>query len=137
MAEKSRAAVVVLTNEDAADASGAIARKIAPLLFPQEDAAPEEQKARDVFASLQQGKINRALFTDNANSYFDEQALRDLRTGLAPLGEPQSFKQTTRAERGGMTLRVFAVKFPKQTLEVVQRAMLDGKLEQYQIIAAE
>jgi D-alanyl-D-alanine carboxypeptidase len=132
-----RAAVVVLTNEDAADASGAIARKIAPLLFAQEDAAPEEQKAQRVFAGLQQGKINRALFTDNANSYFDGQALRDFAAGLAPLGAPESFAQTARAERGGMTQRVFTVKFPRQTLRVVQRAMPDGKLEQYEIMAAD
>jgi CubicO group peptidase (beta-lactamase class C family) len=132
-----RAAVVVLTNEDAADASGAIARKIAPLLFAQEEAAPEEEKARRVFADLQQGKINRTLFTDNANSYFDEQALRDFAAGLAPLGAPESFTQTAQAERGGMTLRVFTVKFPKQTLRIIQRAMPDGKLEQYQIMAAD
>jgi len=132
-----RAAVVVLTNEDAADASGAIARKIAPLLFAQEEAATEEEKARQVFADLQRDKINRALFTDNANSYFDEPALRDFASGLAPLGAPESFTQTAQAERGGMTLRVFTVKFPKQTLRVIERAMPDGKLEQYQIEAAE
>jgi D-alanyl-D-alanine carboxypeptidase len=132
-----RAAVVVLTNEDAADASGAIARKIAPLLFPQEDPAREEEKAGAIFVDLQKGKINRALFTDNANAYFDEHALRDFATGLAPLGAPQSVTQTAQAERGGMTLRVFAVKFPKQTLRVIQRTMPDGKLEQYQIMAAD
>src|SRR5207253_3905264 len=40
-----RVAVVVLTNQDSIDASGDIARKIAPLVFPQEDASQQEQQA--------------------------------------------------------------------------------------------
>jgi hypothetical protein len=31
------------------------------------------------FEGLQHGTIDRSLFTDNANSYFNEQALKDLR----------------------------------------------------------
>lgn len=132
-----RVAVVVLTNEDAIDASGGIARKIAPLLFPQEDASKEEQQARGIFEGLQNGKINRALFSDNANAYFTEQALQDLASGLGPLGAPQSFTQTARQERGGMTFRLFVAKFPKRTVDVWQRTLPNGKVEQYQVMAAE
>ncbi len=130
-----RAAVVVLTNQDAVDASEEIAGKVAPLLFPQEDAAKEEAQARAIFENLQNGKINRALFTDNANCYFSEQALKDLAFGLAPLGALQSFTQTASSERGGMTFRLFVAKFPKQNLQIWQRALPDGKIEQYQVAA--
>jgi len=65
-----RMAVVVLVNEDSAAASGDIARQIAALLFREADAGKQEDQSREIFAALQQGKINRALFTDNCNSYF-------------------------------------------------------------------
>ncbi len=132
-----RVAVVVLTNQDAVDTSDEIARKVAPLLFSQDDAGGEEARARAILVDLQSGKINRGLFTDNANFYFSEQALKDLASGLGPLGAPQSFTQTSYGDRGGMTFRRFVAKFPKQSLEIWQRAMPDGKIEQYQVMAVE
>ncbi len=132
-----RAAITVLTNLDATDAPADIARRIAPLLFPAQDAAEAKflQLARRIFAELQQGKIDRSLFTANANSYFSEAALRDFAAGLSPLGEPLEFTQTTRSERGGMTLRAYQLRFPKRTLRITARIMPDGKFEQYQIAA--
>jgi len=126
-------AIVVLTNQDAVGTPGDIARKIAPLLFTQENAAAEEGKARKIFDGLQRSEIDRSLFTENANSYFTQQALHDLAGGLAPLGAPLGFSQTARSERGGMTFRSFTVTFRNQTLEVTQRTMPDGKIEQYQV----
>jgi CubicO group peptidase (beta-lactamase class C family) len=130
-------AIVVFTNQDSIDASGVIARRIAPLLFPREDASKEDQQARNIFESLQQGKINRSLFTENANSYFSELAIKDFASSLGPLGEPQAFNQVTREDRGGMTFRLFEVRFPQKTLQVWERVMPDGKIEQYQVAAKE
>lgn len=130
-----RAAIVVLTNQDAASASGAIAGGIAPLLFATNDpATPAKlEQAKKIFADLQQGKIDRSLFTDNANFYFSEQALKDFSTGLAPLGTPQSFVQASQGLRGGMTLRVYIIRFPQKVLRAWTYEMPDGKLEQYQV----
>lgn len=126
-------AVVVLTNEDAVPASGDLARKIATLLFRDPDAARQEEQAETIFASLQRGKIDRALLTDNCNSYFTEQALKDFGDSLGPLGAPAEFTQTSKSDRGGMTFRLFEVHFAKKTLEVLERIMPDGKIEQYQV----
>ena len=41
--------------------------------------------------------------------------------------------QTRQILRGGMTLRVYQLKFPKQMLRVWTYEMPDGKLEQYQV----
>jgi hypothetical protein len=128
-----RMAVVVLVNEDSVEASGDIARKIAALLFREADASKQEDQSLEIFAALQQGKINRALFTDNCNSYFTEQALTDFTSSLGPLGTPTEFTQTYKQDRGGMTFRLFEVHFPKKTLEVWERIMPDGKIEQYQV----
>src|SRR6266496_1023966 len=90
-----RVAVAVLTNQDAAGAAGEIAHGIAPMLLATDDpVTPRKQdQARKIFEGLQQGTIDRSLFTDNANSYFSEQALKDFASGLRPLGTPQEFNQ--------------------------------------------
>jgi CubicO group peptidase (beta-lactamase class C family) len=131
----SRTAVVVLTNEDAVPASGDLAKKIAALLFRGADAAKQEEQSRAIFASLQHGKIDRTLLTDNCNSYFTEPALKDFGDSLGPLGAPTEFTQETKTDRGGMTFRLFEVHFPKKTLQVLERVMPDGKIEQYQVAA--
>ena len=134
-----RVAVVVLTNQDASSAAGAIARSIAPLLLAVDD--PETPKkldrARKIFEGLQHGTVDPSLFTDDANFYFSAQALKDFASGLAPLGTPQDFTQTRQALRGGMTLRVYRVTFPEKTLTVWTYEMPNGKLEQYQIAPQE
>ena len=130
---EARMAVVVLVNEDSVEASGDIARKLADLLFREADAGKQEDQSREIFAALQQGKINRALFTDNCNRYFTEQALQDFASSLGPLGSPTEFTQTFRQDRGGMTFRLFEVHFPQKTVEVWERIMPDGKIEQYQV----
>ena len=130
---EARMAVAVLVNEDSVEASSDIARKIAALLFREADAGKQEDQSREIFAALQQGKIDRSLFTDNCNRYFTEQAVKDFASSLGPLGTPTEFTQTYKQDRGGMTFRLFEVHFPKKALEVWERIMPDGKIEQYQV----
>jgi len=133
------AAVVVLTNQDAAAASGLIGRGVAPLLFETADAATAQklEQARKIFENLQRGQVDRALFTSNANSYFTDQTLQDFASSLGPLGTPQEFTQTRQSLRGGMTERVYRIKFPQKTLRAWTYEMPDGKLEQYMVAATE
>jgi hypothetical protein len=130
-----RVAVAVLTNQDAAGAAGQIANGIAPLLLATDDpATPEKvEQARKIFEGLQHGTIDRSLFTDNANSYFSEQALKDFAGSLGPLGTPQEFNQVNQGLRGGMKLRVYRLKFAEKNLRAWTFEMPDGKLEQYQV----
>ncbi len=131
-----RAAVVVLTNLDATSASEQIATKIAQIVFSTTDDAALAQ-ARKIFEGLQHGRIDRALFTTNANAYFSEQALKDFASSLGPLGTPEEFTQVAQSLRGGMTLRRYRVKFPNKTLRAWTFAMPDGKLEQFMVAAVE
>ena len=134
-----RVAIVVLTNQDAVGAPAQLAQDIAPLLFAVSD--PETtrklEEAKKIFASLQQGTVDRSLFTDNANHYFSEQALKDFANGLAPLGTPLEFVETRQQARGGMLLRVYRVKFAQKTLQAWTYEMPDRKLEQYQVATIE
>ncbi|HZE69653.1 MAG TPA: serine hydrolase domain-containing protein [Pyrinomonadaceae bacterium] len=130
-----RVSVVALTNQDAASAAGDIAHGIVPMLFEKNDpaTAPALERAKKIFDGLQHGAIDRSLFTNNANAYFSEQALKDFAEGLAPLGAPKQFTQVRQGLRGGMTLRVYQLKFENKTLRAWTYEMPDGKLEQYQI----
>ncbi len=131
-----RAAVVVLTNLDATRASINLANEIAAILFrPLESEGPLAE-ARAILADLQKGKIDRARFTSNANAYFSEQALHDLTTSLAPLGNPTKFVEVSSGARGGMTFHRYRVQCANQNLTVSTYIMPDGKLEQY-IVAPE
>lgn len=129
------AAVVVLTNQDAAPAAGGIAQQIGAALFTTEDAqtAARTARARAIFVALQHGTVDRSLFTPDANAYFSAQALRDFATGLAPLGAPEQFVQVAQQLRGGMLERVYRVSFPGRALRVWTYEMPDGRLEQYQV----
>jgi D-alanyl-D-alanine carboxypeptidase len=131
-----RAAVVAFTNLDATGASSQIATRIANLLFATTDAATTEL-SRKIFEGLQKGEIDRSLFTSNANAYFSDQAVKDYASSLGPLGKPQEFTQASQSLRGGMTLRRYRIRFPNKTLNVTTFWMPDGKIEQFQIAAAE
>lgn len=132
-------AVAVLTNQDAVSAANTIGRGVMSAFLDSANAGDPKQDAlvRKVFDDLRAGKIDRSLFTDNANSYFTEQALRDYATSLTALGEVQSFKQTGNSLRGGMTHMSYEVKFASKTVGINIYQMPDGKLEQYLIEAQE
>jgi D-alanyl-D-alanine carboxypeptidase len=132
-----RAAVTVLTNQDAAQAASWIARRISEILFTDRDASAAEKRALSVFEGLQTGKIDRSLFTDNGNSYFTAQALGDFASSLGPLGKPRKLEQVSFQQRGGMTTRRFDVTVSGRKLRIVERDLPDGKIEQYQVMATD
>ncbi len=132
-----RAAVTVLVNQDAIDASGTIAKKIASGLFAGDNVPEREARARRILEGLQKGEIDRSLFTSNANSYFTPEALKDFASGFATLGPVVEVNQTRQSDRGGMTFRLFEAKFEKRTLAIWERDMPDGKIEQYQVMVEE
>jgi CubicO group peptidase (beta-lactamase class C family) len=133
-------AVAVLTNQEASAAAGAIGRAISSLLLPPPaqpagpaaEASKAEGLATEILTSLQQGQIDRALFTANANFYFDQTARDDYAKSLGLLGAVKSVKQTSTSLRGGMTFRGFDVEFANGTKVTLSTfATSDGKLEQF------
>jgi D-alanyl-D-alanine carboxypeptidase len=130
------AAIVVLTNEMATQAARMIADRIAPMVLgmPASAQTKEEAQALDIFNGLADGHIDRKLFTNYCNAYFNQQALDDFAASLKPLGPPLSFKQSKEELRGGMTFRVFQATFPERDLQVTTYTMPDGKLEQYLVM---
>jgi CubicO group peptidase (beta-lactamase class C family) len=127
-------AVTVLVNQDSIDTSGVIAGRIADLVvFGGAPAA--EARAKRIIEGLQAARLDRSELTANANSYFTEQAVKDFASSLAPLGAPTEVRQTTSNLRGGMTFRLFELKFASKTLAIWERDMPDGRIEQFQVMA--
>jgi CubicO group peptidase (beta-lactamase class C family) len=130
------AAIVVFANMDGSSAPGSIANQIAPLLLAEAEdpqAAQQLEQARRVFSGLQQGQIDRALLSSDADSYFTPQVLQDAAASLKPLGAPESFRQTSVEQRGGMTYRHFQIGFKGKSLHLSTFTTVDGKLAQYLI----
>jgi hypothetical protein len=134
-----RAAIVVFSNiyPGAAGPASQIAERIAAVIFEPADveAARALDQARRIFADLQKGRIDRALFTPNANAYFTDQVLSDYRASLRPLGVPIEFVQVTQNLRGGMTCRAFRIKCGARTLSLSTQTLPGGRIEQHLIEA--
>jgi D-alanyl-D-alanine carboxypeptidase len=108
-----KAAITVLTNQDASSAAGAIASELGPMVMGRTKA---EERALTIFMGLQNGKLDRSQFTDFCNAYFTPEAINDFASSLKDLGTPISFQQEREEQRGGMTFRSFRAEFPDRHL---------------------
>jgi CubicO group peptidase (beta-lactamase class C family) len=128
-----RMAVVVFANLFATDAQAEIANRIATALFASTDAATDRAiaQARDIFTLLQQGRIDRSLFTSNANAYFSEMAISDFSTSIGSCGSVTAATQVSQSLRGGMTYRGYRIRCGSTNYAVSSFVMPDGKIEQY------
>ena len=97
---------------------------------PVYDAAPATQ-AKAILTGIQSGKLDRSLFTADTNYYLSAETLADFTQSLQPLGAILSVTQTAEELRGGMTFRVYSVRFASKTLSLNTYTQPDGKLEQF------
>lgn len=126
-----KVAIVVLTNQMTSGA-GDITGRITAILFPPDAATRNsEAKVREAFIQLQQGRIDRSRFTENANFYFTETALRDFAQTLGPLGEPKEMNPGPRRMRGGFILQSYRPVVGGKRLRISVFETTDGKFEQF------
>ncbi len=124
-----RFAIVVLTNQDPVGAEGAISDGILNLFFPAESDEASLKLFRSVFLELQQGRLDRSLFTSNANAFFTDEVIQDFVTGLQSLGALQDFVQTSQSLRGGMVQRNYRMQCALKTVDLSTLTTSDGKIE--------
>jgi len=127
--------IIVLSNEDGVNMVPTVTREVAAALFAPGDAASSARDAqvRHVLEELAHGKIDRSLFTQNANEYFTETALRDIQTSLAPLGSLKVLSRQSEQLRGGMTHLSYRARFEHDTVALNIYLMPDGKFEQFMV----
>ncbi len=126
-------AIAICSNEDGISLIGPLSRQIALLVLGEQ--APESDReiaqVRGILEGLQRGQIDRALFTSDANSYFNDAVLRDYRNSLEGIGKLQTVSKTSEQLRGGMTHRSYRAQFEKKTVLLNIYVMPDGKYEQF------
>ena len=128
-----KASITVLTNGEGGLAHRTIETEIEKLLFASTvdaDAVPALERAKALFAGLQKGTVDKATVTENLRGWFTPAVLADFGSSLGPLGEPASFSQSSREDRGGMVHRVFAIEAGGKKLRMETYIMPDGKFEQ-------
>ena len=128
-----KVAVVALTNNDWASPAVVIDR-VAFVVLPPTAA---EARARGVFDSFQHGRIDRALFTDNANAYLTPAVLADQKNGLAALGPLRLMKLSHSSNRGGMQTFVWSITTATARATAIERTLPDGRIEQFMVNSAD
>jgi hypothetical protein len=128
-----RAAIVVLTNNDWATPADLTDRLAFIVLAP----TPEEARAREVFRSMQNGTLDRGLFSSIGNFYLTASVLADLRSSLSPLGPARLIELEHESRRGGMTTRRWKILCRGARLEATERSHPDGKIEEFMIARKE
>ena len=134
------ACVVVLSNADGIGLTGQLAGQIAARLASAGGApvaAASEAEIKEVTGILEglaEGKIDRAKFTSNANSYFSDVALGDFKTSLQGLGALKSVTRTSEQLRGGMIHRGYRAQYEKQTVSLNIYVLTDGHYEQFMVV---
>jgi CubicO group peptidase (beta-lactamase class C family) len=125
--------VIVLSNEDGVNLIGPLSQNIALLMIEPHPAsgAKEDLEVRTILEGLQQGRIDRGKFTDDANSYFTDLALNDYRSSLAPLGRLLVLTRQSEQGRGGMTHLSYRAQFEKKAVVLNIYRTPDGKFEQF------
>jgi CubicO group peptidase (beta-lactamase class C family) len=129
-----KGAVIVLSNEDGISLVSPLARQIATMAFLPEQRQPSDKdtaQVQSILEGLMRGQITRSLYTENANSYFSETALRDEKQSLTPLGKLKAVTAVSENLRGGMIHRTYHAEFEKKTLLLNIYLMPDGKYEQF------
>ena len=131
------AAVIVCSNQDGTGVIFSVSRQISQLLVApgSKPSSPEEiRQITGILEGLARKKIDRSLFTDDANSYFSATALSDYGKSLAPLGKLKTVTRTSENLRGGMTHRAYRAEFEKKTLDLNVYLTAEGKYEQFLVV---
>jgi len=127
-------AVIVLTNEDGINLIGPLSAQISTAVFLTEDPPASEkdtQQVRAILDGLSAGKLDRSLFTANANSYFSHTAIEDYQQSLGSLGELKSVTRVNESLRGGMIHRSYRAEYAKRAVILNIYVMPDGRYEQF------
>ncbi len=120
---------MVLTNNDWAD-PGSLTDRIAYRVL---EPSPAELRARTLFQALQNGTVDRRLFSAIGNFHLTAAVLAHMQAGLAPLGPARLIELERESQRGGMTTRRWKILCRGARLEAVERSHPDGSVDEFMI----
>jgi CubicO group peptidase (beta-lactamase class C family) len=131
-----RSAVVMLCNQDGG--LGSLPNQIFSLLLkeptpsvPAIKGLAAAEAAKQAFASLQKGSINRAEFSEEFNLYLTDSRIAGAAKRLKSYGTPTKAEVLSSNERGRMEVTTTRLTFKKGTLKALMYRMPDGSIEQF------
>ncbi len=128
-----KAAVVVLTNQDASRAASVIGNQIARIAFGIAPAQPKDAASALVLSQLgllAQGHIDASRMNANLQSYYSPAVIADYQASLSKLGAPLGLRERLHEDRGGMVYHIYEVTYPGRNVTVTTYEMPDGTLDQ-------
>lgn len=138
MVPVTRSAVVVLSNRDVPPWD--LVNDVVALLNkahrppPLQVVGPSaENVAREVFAAIQSGRVDRSRFGEDFNVFLTDVKVDGASARLRPLGAPTEVHVEDASERGGMEEAVIRFAFGATKLQVVMFRSADGKVQQFLI----
>lgn len=135
---RTRSAIVVLSNSEGGSPA-AVAEAIGKVLLkehrpppPKVEGAPAKDVAREMFLSMQSGKIDRTKLAREFDTFLTDEMLKGAAKRLAPYGPPKSVDIDRQGMRGGIEASVVKITFPSgPPLDASMYRSLDGKVEQF------
>jgi hypothetical protein len=110
---------------------------MAPMAAPSASATTDPRmlaRAKDWFARLQSGNIDRSQLATNANGALTDSAISNARSMLSNLGTPASFVQQQAGSQGGVNYAVYLLTFRNGTkLNFFFAVDQQGKIEGLQL----
>ncbi len=138
MLPRTRSAVVILSNRDDAPPWDLVT-EIARLLNVQHrpslkvEGPSTDDVAKEVFAALQAGRVERTRFGDDFNFFLTDAKLQAASSRLRALGAPTHVDVDAKAERGGMEQATLRFTFGAIKFRAIMFRSVDGKVQQFLI----
>jgi len=126
-------AIVALNNSDWTNRDDVVDR-VAYVMLPPGD---EEKRARAIVEGFRLGKIDRTLFTDDANFYLNSEVLKAQKTGLAQMGPTRTFDLQSESPHRDRQRRVWKIVTAHGVLDAVEFDLPNGKIQEFMISKAQ
>ncbi|WP_394845493.1 beta-lactamase family protein [Pendulispora brunnea] len=136
---RTRSAVVAISNRDDKQTVGIVNEIVARLDKAHRPpeltiAGPSAQDvAKDMFAQIQSGKLDRSRFGADFNAFLTDAKLQAASVRLRPLGTPTAVAVTETYERGAMEVATVRFTFNSVKLEATMFRSTDGRVQQFLI----
>jgi D-alanyl-D-alanine carboxypeptidase len=138
MLPRTRSAVVILSNRDDAPPDDLVTEivgllKAEPRASLKVEGPPTADAAKEVFAALQAGRIERSRFGDDFNFFLTDAKLQAASARLRALGAPTEVDVEYAGERGGMEQATLRFTFGAMKFRATMFRSIDGKVQQFLI----
>ena len=120
-------AIAALSNSDWTNRDDPVDR-VAYVMLPP---GAEEKRARTIIEGFRLGKIDRMLFTDDANFYFNSEVLMAQKTGLAQMGPTRTFNLQSENHYRDRQRKLWRIVTAHGILNAVEFDLLNGKIQEF------